>query len=350
MGLRGTSLVKNGVNLNSRNMHVVQQVTTDVLEQADVMPLWSQDYTQLGKGAFSGSISSITYSGLQVFRETMNRAVDAIANAPADTYVIGLSTLMDGDSSWGLLPVKSNSLITVNKNSELFFRTSTLSEIVATVISAQRLEEYAAQVEWVDLPKMMENVRPVDLICPSTSSHLLTLLADGPRQILQHSDTDSLDSMWNHYENDLLATCLQALMGTKENPKSYHDYRIHRYIVNRVRELTLSNVDSPLTISELCTHLRISRRTLNHAFVRVIGITPVAYMRNIRLNRVRRELKSKPHQITSIASVAIKWGFWHMSLFSRYYRELFGECPMETLIRCRSEKHANSSSQRLVKI
>lgn len=348
MGFRETSLLRNSVNLNSREMHVVQQMTTDVLEQADVMPLWSQDYTQLGKGAFSGSISSITYSGLQVFQETMNRAVDAIANAPANAYVIGLSTVMDGDSSWGLLPVKSNSLITVNKNAELFFRTSTFSEIVAAVISAQRLEEYAAQVEWVDLGKIMENVRPVDLICPSISSRLLTLLSEGPRQILQHSDADSLDIMWSHYENDLLATCLQALMATKDSPKSYHDYRIHRYIVNRVRELTLSNVDSPLTISELCTHLRISRRTLNHAFVRVLGITPVAYMRNIRLNRVRRELKSKPHQITSIANVAIKWGFWHMSLFSRYYRELFGECPMDTLIRCRTEKHTHISLSRPV--
>lgn len=307
------------------------------------MPLWSQDYTQLGKGAFSGSIASMSYSGMQVFRETMNRAVDAIANAPANAYVVGLSTVIDGESSWGLLPVKSNSLITLDKNAELFFRTSKFSEIAAVVISDQRLEEYAAQVEWVDLRKIMEDVRPVDLISPSISSRLLTLLVDGPRQILEYSDTDSLDIMWNHYENDLLTTCLQALISSKENPKSHHDYRIHRYIVNRVRELTLSNVDAPLTISELCAHLKVSRRTLNHAFVRVLGITPVAYMRNIRLNRVRRELKSKPHQITSIASVAIKWGFWHMSLFSRYYRELFGECPMDTLIRCRAEKYNCSS-------
>ena len=106
-----------------------------------------------------------------------------------------------------------------------------------------------------------------------------------------------------------------------------------------MRELTLSSYGYPLTIGELCTALRISRRTLNHAFARVLGVTPVAYMRNVRLHRVRAELQSSPYQVTTIANVASKWGFWHMSLFSRYYRELFGECPNETLERARTLSH-----------
>lgn len=321
-------------------IHLVQRTTSDVLEQAEALPFWTQDYTQLSKGTFSGALNSVTYHGVQVFREKMNRAVDQIAAAPTDAYVIGLPTIIEGDATWGLLPVKANSLITLDKNTELVFRTSNLSEITAAVISAQRLEDYAAQVEWVDLRKTMENVKPVELISSEITTRLQASLADGMRYMSEIRDTADVHQMWRHFEDELMSTCLQALLQANNSPSQLYDHRIHRYIVNRVRDLTLSSSGYPLTIEELCIQLRISRRTLNHAFVRVLGITPVAYMRNVRLHRIRAELQSAPHQVRYIASVAAKWGFWHMSLFSRYYRELFGETPLETLSRSRvGERH-----------
>ena len=321
--------------LTTPKIHLVQRTTSDVLEQADALPFWSQDYTQLSKGTFSGALNSVTYKGVQIFRETMNRAVDQSALAPADSYVIGLPTIIDGDATWGLLPVRENSLITLNKNAELIFRTSNLSEITVAVISAQRLEEYAAQVEWIDLKNVMGNVRPVEVISPEISTRLLISLSDGLRYMSEIQDGADIQQMWRHFEDDLMITCLQALVQANASTSQHYDHRIHRYIVNRVRDLTLSSSGYPLTIEELCVTLHISRRTLNHAFIRVLGITPVAYMRNVRLHRIRAELQSAPHQVRYIASVAAKWGFWHMSLFSRYYRELFGETPIETLTRAR---------------
>lgn len=316
-------------------IHLVQRTTADVLEQADALPFWSQDYTQLSKGTFSGALTSASYQGLQIFRETMNRAVDEIACAPTDTYVIGLPTVIEGDATWGLLPVRPHSLITLDKNAELIFRTSNISEITAAVIPAQRLEEYAAQVEWADLRKLMSNVKPVELISPEIANRLLASLTEGMRFMSEIGDATDVQQMWRYFEDDLMAACLQALMQANESPSHSYDHRIHRYIVNRVRESTIASYGYPLTIGELCTSLRISRRTLNHAFARVLGITPVEYMRNVRLHRVRAELQWSPNQVKSIAGVATKWGFWHMSLFSRYYRELFGECPIETLERSR---------------
>src|SRR5690606_38075440 len=102
------------------------------------------------------------------------RAVDQIASAPADCYVIGLPTIVDGDSTWGLLPVKENSLITLDKNAELLFRTSHLSEITVAVISAKRLEEYAANVEWIDLQKVMGKVKPVESTPPAIADRMFS--------------------------------------------------------------------------------------------------------------------------------------------------------------------------------
>lgn len=326
--------------IDTSKLHSINRITYDVIEHAESLPLWSQDYTQLSKGSFSGTLTSVVYEKLQIFRESMNRAVDEIASAPQDTYVIGLSTATEGNSIWGLLPVKPNSVITLDKNSELFFRTSNNSDITATVIPAKRLEEYASLVERIDLRKVMSTIKPVETISQNSAQKLHSLLFNGLLYMSNIHESPNKDSAWCHFEDELMSTCLETLVEASDNKGPNFGHRIHRYIVNRVHDSTLSSSVYPITIGQLCTDLRISRRTLNHAFSRVLGITPVAYMRNIRLQQIRAELKKSPHSVISIAEVAYKWGFWHMSLFSRYYKELFGETPNETLT-----KHRRNSSK-----
>lgn len=315
---------------------VVRRTTSDVLEQADALPFWSQDYTQLCKGEFTGAVTSVSRQGLQLFREAMNRSVDEVASAPPDSYVIGFPTVVEGEASWGLLPINAQSVLTLDKNSELLFRTSRRSEIAAAVIPAECLECYAERVECMNLRKLLESLKPAESVSAEISARLKSAVLGGLQRFAEHlPGDDGNDQAWRHFEDELLASCVQVLARGRSDGSKHHEHRIHRYIVNRVREATLANPGYPPTIGELCEQLRVSRRTLNHAFIRVLGITPVTYMRNIRLHRVRAQLQSAPEQIVTIANVAAKWGFWHMSLFSRYYRELFGELPMGTLSRAR---------------
>lgn len=318
------------------DINAVRCRLSDVLEQAAALPMWSQDYTQLDKGQFSGSVTSVACDGVQIFREAMNRSVDELASAPADSYVIGLPTIVEGDALWCGSKLSKSSLITMDKNDELLFRTSHSSEITAAVISAERLEEYAERVEKVDLRPLMSKVNPVEMLPPAIQSRLLATLYIGTEHLAKNiEDGTSHPNSWRHFEDSVLSICVQALLSASNNNSRHHEYRVHRYIVKSVRELTLAQHCDPITIGEICTALNISRRTLNHAFQQVLGITPVAYMRNIRLHKIRAELQYKSQQILNIACVASHWGFWHMSLFSRYYRELFGECPSETLERSR---------------
>lgn len=317
---------------DSVEITTVRQQTVDVLEHASTLPFWSQDYTQLDKGRFSGMVTSVACKGVQLFRETMNRAVDELASAPLNSYVIGLPTIIEGKSLWRGGQLSKNTLITLEKNAELLFRTSHSSEITAAVISEQRLEDYAAKVEHIDINELMEKVNPVEVIPQTVQSRLLSTLFIGTEHISKNLH-DGIDhfQVWRHFEDNVLDACLQALMAASQNYSRHNEHRVHRHIVHCVRDLTLSNHCEALTIGELCTTLNISRRTLNHAFQQVLGITPVAYMRNVRLHRIRAELQFSSKHVTSIANVASRWGFWHMSLFSRYYRELFGECPSVTL-------------------
>lgn len=324
-------------NHHKIQIDVVRSKLSDVLEQADALPMWSQDYTQLDKGQFSGSVTSVASQGVQIFREAMNRSVDELANAPPNSYVIGMPTIIEGEALWCGSKLSKNCLITLDRNDELLFRTSHSSEITAAVISEQRLEEYAERVEKVDLRPLMDKVNPVEMLTPAVQSRLLAALYIGGEHLAKNiEDGVSHPNSWRNFEDSIFSVCVQALSSASSNNSRHHEYRVHRYIVKSVRELTLAQHCDPITIGDICTSLNISRRTLNHAFQQVLGITPVAYMRNIRLHKIRAELQYNAGQIMNIACVASHWGFWHMSLFARYYRELFGECPSETLERSRS--------------
>lgn len=317
-------------NVSTRTMWSVRARTRCVVEQAAALPFWHQDYIQLSSGSFQGEIDSITTENIQLFREAMNRSVDELASARKDSYVIGVPNVMDGEAFWGLIPIDNRSMITLDKNAELTFRTPQHSEISAAVIHADHLEAYAETVMETDLRAIFKRIRPAEPLLPTQAALMRELLYGSVYWTQDPAQPRAGRTALQHFEDDILAACVAALASARPSTHKEPSLRIQRYIVNRVRDRVLASPLCPPTIGEICQELRISRRSLNYAFTRLLGITPVRYMRNIRLNRVRAALINEDPARATIADIALRWGFWHLSLFSRYYRELFGELPSQT--------------------
>jgi transcriptional regulator GlxA family with amidase domain len=72
----------------------------------------------------------------------------------------------------------------------------------------------------------------------------------------------------------------------------------------------------------------------------------MAYVRNLRLCRVRHDLQAPGSEDDSVSSAARRWSFTHMGQFSHDYRVLFGEMPSETLARRRREPPSPLSRER----
>ena len=86
----------------------------------------------------------------------------------------------------------------------------------------------------------------------------------------------------------------------------------------------------PITIDQVTDSLFTSKSVLSSAIKKSTGLTPLTFLRNVRLEQVRTELiKSDPK--TSVIEIAHRYGFPSRGHFSRYYREQFGELPRETL-------------------
>lgn len=82
------------------------------------------------------------------------------------------------------------------------------------------------------------------------------------------------------------------------------------------------------TTADLAAMAGISARALQAGFQDVVGMSPTAYLRGVRLDRVHLELLSGTSR--SVTDVAADWGFFHPGRFAQQYRERFGKVPSET--------------------
>ena len=92
-----------------------------------------------------------------------------------------------------------------------------------------------------------------------------------------------------------------------------------------------AHADQPLTPGELARVGCMSVRTLHATFRHELGVSPMAHLRRIRLDRVRVELLRSPNADVRIGDVAMRWGFYHPSRFAQQYQERFGELPSDTV-------------------
>lgn len=103
-------------------------------------------------------------------------------------------------------------------------------------------------------------------------------------------------------------------------------------LVRRACALMRDHHDEALTVGDVAEALGVSVRTLQDAFRREAGTTPMAYLRECRLDAVHRVLREAGPE-TSVTTVALKHGFAHMGRFACEYRARFGESPSTTLRR-----------------
>jgi AraC-like DNA-binding protein len=86
-----------------------------------------------------------------------------------------------------------------------------------------------------------------------------------------------------------------------------------------------------LTVGMVAEQVGVSERSLQLAFKRQLGTSPVAYLRDIRLDHARRTLLSTSSEEMSISRTAADAGFVHLSRFAQLYQSKFGEKPSQTL-------------------
>jgi transcriptional regulator GlxA family with amidase domain len=97
----------------------------------------------------------------------------------------------------------------------------------------------------------------------------------------------------------------------------------------RAEALILAEPDAPHSVESLARATGVSARSLCRGFQRLRGCGPMAEVRRVRLQFVRRDLLAAGPD-GRVTDTAMRWGFYHLGRFSRLYAEQFGELPSAT--------------------
>ncbi|MDX8435437.1 helix-turn-helix domain-containing protein [Mesorhizobium abyssinicae] len=94
-----------------------------------------------------------------------------------------------------------------------------------------------------------------------------------------------------------------------------------------------THIREDIPIVRLCREIGVSRRQLEYAFRTTFAVTPLEFIRALRLNEARRLLVTARANGLSVTTIAMDVGGTHLGRFAANYRLFFGESPKETLQR-----------------
>ncbi len=103
--------------------------------------------------------------------------------------------------------------------------------------------------------------------------------------------------------------------------------------VRQARDYIEANLELPVSLADITAAAGVHVTTLLKGFKQHYEISPIAYLKQKRLEAARRTLLAAEPLTTSVTEVATQWGFFHLGRFARDYHQLFGELPSETLKR-----------------
>ncbi|MCC5971544.1 MAG: AraC family transcriptional regulator [Pararhodobacter sp.] len=118
-----------------------------------------------------------------------------------------------------------------------------------------------------------------------------------------------------------------------------HGTKVAPRLVRQAEDYMRINIDRPLGPEDVAAAVGVSTRALQYAFRRFRDTTPMAFLRQIRLERAHQDLQAaRPGD--SVTEIATRWGFTHFGRFAQTYRARFGCTPRQTLQDARLEPFA----------
>jgi AraC-like DNA-binding protein len=140
---------------------------------------------------------------------------------------------------------------------------------------------------------------------------------------------------FEQFESTLLNALIYGQPNSVRNSTMHERRPLAPFYVRRVEEYIRAHLQEPLTIERLAEYGNVSPSTLFAAFKHCHGVTPMALVRQLRLERVRMDLLSIESanglRRSSVTDIALKWGFAHLGRFAMEYKRAFGESPSESL-------------------
>ena len=302
--------------------------TGDLDELAQAQHDWSLRYDQLSRGAFAGSVAHVQLPGLRLVLEDANCAVRQRGAIGRGQVGFAMAINLPGDAYFHGQRLTRDAMIT-GPSDDLDLSTPAGARMIAVVADRALLAALWQSLyqkplaAWLDHPLVVQ-ARPAvaDALRATHLSLMARLLASPPLL----DDARSLHQL----RDNLLAEWIEAIP-PRVDLSGLLSVAARKRVVDRACAVMLAQPELPPSIPQVCRVIGASPRKLEYCFRDVLGTTPLQYLRAVRLNGVRRDLKRNADPALGVQDIASRWGFWHMSGLSADYKRQFGELPSQTL-------------------
>ncbi|HUF20231.1 MAG TPA: helix-turn-helix domain-containing protein [Burkholderiales bacterium] len=305
--------------------------TLDADEHAACLKEWGQCYDQLSAGRFEGWFEEYLFGNVQLFRERMNREVHETGDPWVGSRTIAVPLEVEGSGRFFGERFDIDTIITLKGGEALDFRTPPSHEILAITADAKALNAYALTVEHRDIEAELNGSHTIPAT-PERSARLRAFLATAMASLRETPETLQHAQTRKELEESVFGIVVRTVPESAARA-TRPSARARQRLVAKARDYMRAHIDEPITVADLCSALRVSRRTLQYGFHDALDLNPVRFLRAMRLNGARRELKHADPACDTVADIAARWGFWHLSHFATDYRSMFYELPSETLRR-----------------
>lgn len=131
----------------------------------------------------------------------------------------------------------------------------------------------------------------------------------------------------------LAATMLQVFPNTFADADDHSVDTMDTWppMLRRAIEFMHANCARDIGMTDVARTLNVTPRAVQYLFRRHLDVSPMTYLRQIRLRRAHRDLMSADPAKDTVAAIAVRWGFAHTGRFSQAYRTEFGQSPSVTL-------------------
>lgn len=305
--------------------HVLRADFSDVDEMCAAVKNWNLDFAPLDEIRGDSHIGQIILShvgGLNFAHARFSTNLEQRGAAPVDaiTFVV-MEDSMQRQLWWRGCDTDNRDILAYPVNCELHclspsdFNVHTISVPVETCLAICEANKIGVS----SLADMPEVFRPA----PAFMQEMRIAL-----RLLKMENAAPGTSEARTIAELLVCAWIQAHMPkVRRRPEA----RIRSLAMRRVLERFEDADWIDLTPGELCSHARVSERTLQYAFRERFGTTPAKYLKARRLAAVRSVLKKPKGWAEGVGAVAERYNFWHVGQFAADYRRAFGELPSETL-------------------
>ncbi len=112
----------------------------------------------------------------------------------------------------------------------------------------------------------------------------------------------------------------------------------HPHTLRRAIAFIEANPDLDIGLPDVARAAFVTPRALQLAFRRHLDTTPMRYLRRVRLELARADLRgAAPGDGLTVTAVSARWGYARPSRFAADYRAAYAEHPHRTLQRARGE-------------